>query len=57
MMYTYYNGLLNGSWAERNEMMPGPMASPSSGPSFRREGQTHGPCCKAGVLGLRPKWA
>ena len=37
MMDMYYNGLLNGFWAKRNDMRSGPMASPSSGPSFRRE--------------------
>ena len=34
MMYMYYNGLLNGFWAKRNDMRSGPMASPSSGPAL-----------------------
>ena len=57
MMYMYYNGLLNRFWAKHNDMRPGPMASLGLGPSFRREGQAYGPCYKAGVPGLRPKWA
>ena len=57
MMYMYYNGLLNGFWADCNDRRSGPMASPSSGPSFRWENWAHRPCCKAGVQGLRPKWA
>ena len=46
-----------GFGAKRNDMRSGPMAFPDSRPSFRREGQAHRPCCKAGVQGLRPKWA
>ena len=55
MMYMYYSGLLNGFWTKHNDTRPSPMASPGSGPNFRRGG--YGPCCKVGVQGLRPKWA
>ena len=56
MMNIYYNGSLNGFWAEYNVMRPKPMASTGLEPNFGQVGWARGLYYKVGVQGPRPKW-
>ena len=55
-MNMHYNGSLNGFWAGRNVIRPGPMALVGPGSSFGQEGWARGSYRKVGVQGSRPKW-